>query len=192
MCPSSSSQTTELAVTWVNCSWFLVMMPKYIDPWTPKTLKMKALCSFDMLENTNAVSHPRRPDCQQISFRNISYHKIIALVRSSMDHTIPQPNMKLNEPTVRLEVLTAVLLKIQVFWYVMHCRSVPPDLLKSLIAFISELGSSSGSDWPQRWRHCDPLKHRELLPQEHFTSQTNWISKFKEFSHMHYYIFMSC
>jgi len=38
-------------------------MLKYIYSWTPQALKMLALCSFEMLEHTNAVSHPRTPDC---------------------------------------------------------------------------------------------------------------------------------
>jgi len=44
--------------------------------------------------------------------------------------------MKLSEHIVRLKVITAVLLKIQVFWDVMYCESVPPDLLTNRSALI--------------------------------------------------------
>jgi len=61
---------------------------------------------------------PEHQTAQHISSRNVSYHKIIALVLPSLDHTVPQRNMKLSE-CVRLKVITAVLPRIRAFWDVM-------------------------------------------------------------------------
>jgi hypothetical protein len=81
--------------------------------------------------------------------------------------------MKLSENIVRLKVITAVLLKIQVIWDVMYCGSVPPDLLTNSSGFIFRVRQFFCVWLTQKMRALRSLKCQELLPQEHFTTQTN-------------------
>jgi len=63
---------------------------------------------------------------------------------------------KLQE-NIQSEVLTAVLLRIQVFWDVMPYPRWPLAL-------------------PWRWRRYNPMKHRKLFPPGHsITTQGVWI-----------------
>ena len=125
---------------------------------------MLALCS-----NMPAQCHiPEHQTAQQISSRNNSYYKIIALVLPSLGHAVPQQNVKLSEH-VRLKAITAVLLRIRAFWDVMYCGSVPPGLLTNHSALIFRVRQFFESGWPRRLGHYDLYKIRNCFPKN--TSQ---------------------
>jgi len=81
--------------------------------------------------------------------------------------------MKLSEHVVGLKVITAVLLKVQAFWDVMYCGPVPPDLLMNHSALIFRVRQFFWLWLTQKRGALQSLKNLELLPQEHFTTQTN-------------------
>jgi hypothetical protein len=152
------------------------MRPKYIYPWTPQPLKMKALCSFEMLKNMNTASHPRRPDSStnllykpQLSQNNSLSFSIIRLHNSRAKYEI-----KLTRETWGPHSGVAEDSSL------LGCDAVSlGEYLLMLWGIIvpSPPGSSSfsWSDWPCRQRYHDPSKHQEQHAQQHsVTPQTNW------------------